>query len=513
MSLNLPSNEKEVYNRITSDFTAQIPDSGASLPTSYLSSLLKALSRRIYDNYKKILLMIKEFFPQTASEAYIRRWGDIYGIVRSPAVGSTGNIVLSGTATTIVPLSTTLQSSSGITYTTQAAATISQTATSIASMSRIGTTVTVNFTAEHTLASGIIIDSITGATPTDFNATGVRITATSANQIQFTQAGTAGSASGTLVAQWTTALVSISSSSQGLDTNITSGGVLTLSASGVDDNAYVSFGEISGGADQESAESYRARVLFRIQFPFSFFNENFLINQAKKINGVTRVWIFSPSTTSASIAISSITRNGQIATANSVAHGLVDGNYISPTGAVQAEYNVIEKRVIVIDADYFAYVVSGSPTTPATGTITTSYSYVEEGQVRIGFTTDNEDLIIPSSGEVNVVKDKILEVKPAHVSPDDVIVFSPTSVPINITFSNLSPNTTTMQTAINNSLKDFFKISNNIGENIKKADLDAVIKGTIDSTGNIPIYTLSTPVVDTVIGLNQLGTYVTPTYI
>jgi hypothetical protein len=53
MALNLPSNRKEVYNRITSDFTAQIPDSGASLPTSYLSSLIKALAYRIYDNYQK----------------------------------------------------------------------------------------------------------------------------------------------------------------------------------------------------------------------------------------------------------------------------------------------------------------------------------------------------------------------------------------------------------------------------------------------------------------------------
>ena len=59
MALNLPSNKKEVYNRLVSDFTAQIPDSGAFLPTSYLSSILKALANRLYDNYQKILLMIK----------------------------------------------------------------------------------------------------------------------------------------------------------------------------------------------------------------------------------------------------------------------------------------------------------------------------------------------------------------------------------------------------------------------------------------------------------------------
>ena len=272
-------------------------------------------------------------------------------------------------------------------------------------------------------------------------------------------------------------------------------------------------GEISGGADQESADSYRGRVLFRIQFPFSFFNTNALIGQAKKITGVTRVWVFSPHTTSAGVSISSITRNGQIATATSTAHGLVDGSYITVVGAVQSQYNVVEKRVIVIDANTFAYVVSGSPATPATGTIIASYSYVEEGQVRILFTRDNDDSIIPSSTEVNDVKDKLLEIKPAHMNDDDVIVSAPTAVPIAITFSSLSPNTTAMQTALTNSLTDFFKISNNVGQNIKLADLNGLISQTIDGNGNVPIYTLSSPSVDTAIGLNEIGTLGTITFV
>ena len=85
-------------------------------------------------------------------------------------------------------------------------------------------------------------------------------------------------------------------------------------------------------------------------------------------------------------------------------------------------------------------------------------------------------------------------------------------MPVPITFSTLSPNTTAMQTAITNSLTDFFKISNNVGENIKKADLDAVIKGTIDGSGNVPTYTLSLPSGDTTIGFNEIGTLGAITY-
>ena len=514
MPLNIPSNQKEVENRLISDFTANIPDSGGFLRASYLRSVIVALSFRIYDVYQKISIMINEFFIQTASDAYVARWGSIWGITKTPAVGSVGNVIFGGTDTTLIPVATSLQSDSGIIYITQANTTITQSTVGISSMSRVGTTVTVNFTAEHNLASGTIIDSITGATPTDFNATSVRITVTSATQFQFTQAGTAGSASGTLVAQWTTASAEVVSSTQGADTNISAGGYLTLSSpiSGANNTAFVGIGEISGGTDQEDTESYRARVLFRIQFPFSFFNQNFLISQAKIIAGVTRVWIFSPQTTSASISISAITRNSQVATATSTAHGLVSGSYVTITGAVQSEYNIIEQRVVVIDADNFAFVVSGSPTTPATGTIFASYSYVEEGQVRIGFTRDNDTSIIPSSPEVDAVKDKILEAKPAHMNDDDVIVFAPTAVPIAITFTSLSPNTTTMQTAITNALTDFFKISNNIGQNIKLADLNGLLSQTIDTTGNVPIYTLSAPSGDTTIGLNEIGTLGTITY-
>lgn len=514
MTLNLPSNRTEVYNRLTSDVTAQLPDSGSFLPASYLSSIVKALAFRMFDCYQKITIMIAQFFIQTAASPYIERWGDFFGVTRNPATPSTGTIVFTGTATTSIPSGTTLQSASGISYDTSAAATISTSTVAVSSMSRLGTTVTVNFTSAHGLASGIVIDSITGASPSDFNGTNLLITVTSSTQFQYTLAGTAGSASGTIYAEWTTASAEVVSTTEGEDTNVAAGGLLTLSSpiSGVNNSAFVTIDELSEGTDIESADSYRSRVLFRVQFPFSFFNTNALINQAKQISGVTRVWVFSPSTTSASISISSITRNGQIATASSTAHGLVDGSYITVTGAVQTAYNVVDTRVIVIDANTFAYVVSGSPTTPATGTISASYSYVEEGQVRIGFTRDNDDSIIPSSAEVTTVQDKILEIKPAHMSNDDVIVFAPIAVPIAITFSALDPNTSAMQTAISDALDGFFRISNNIGVDVRLADIQACINQVIDSSGQTPSYTLSAPSGNTTIGLNEIGTLGSITY-
>lgn len=64
-----------------------------------------------------------------------------------------------------------------------------------------------------------------------------------------------------------------------------------------------------------------------------------------------------------------ITRSGSTATANCTSHGYRTGQIIKHSGASQTEYN-IEARVTVTDANNYTFTVSGTPATPATGTIT-----------------------------------------------------------------------------------------------------------------------------------------------
>lgn len=175
-------------------------------------------------------------------------------------------------------------------------------------------------------------------------------------------------------------------------------------------------------------------------------------------------------------------------------------------GASQNDYNVSNTRIIVIDNDTFAYPVSNSPDTPATGTISASYSYVGLGQFRIYFVRDNDANIIPSSGDVTTVKNAILVYKPAFMTDTDIIVQAPVANPVNFTFSALSPNTNAMQTAIYNALYDYFRTSNNVGQDDKLANLNGVISQVIDSTGASPIYTLSAPSGNNVNGLGEIGT-------
>jgi hypothetical protein len=67
------------------------------------------------------------------------------------------------------------------------------------------------------------------------------------------------------------------------------------------------------------------------------------------------------------VTITALTRSGSTASATATAHGLTTGDFIGVTGASQAEYNVDPVAVTVVDANTFTYPVTGTPTTPATG--------------------------------------------------------------------------------------------------------------------------------------------------
>ncbi len=76
-------------------------------------------------------------------------------------------------------------------------------------------------------------------------------------------------------------------------------------------------------------------------------------------------------------AISSIVRVSATATVTtSSAHGYTTGWWVSIAGAVQTDYNGVF-QITVTGASTFTYTVSGTPTTPATGTRTATHVYIK----------------------------------------------------------------------------------------------------------------------------------------
>jgi hypothetical protein len=81
--------------------------------------------------------------------------------------------------------------------------------------------------------------------------------------------------------------------------------------------------------------------------------------------------VYDPANRTGSLHTVTIARSGNIATVTDTAHGFSTGDRIVVRGANQAEYNGI-KKITVVNANSFTFLVAGEPATPATGTITTN---------------------------------------------------------------------------------------------------------------------------------------------
>lgn len=96
-------------------------------------------------------------------------------------------------------------------------------------------------------------------------------------------------------------------------------------------------------------------------------------------NNPSRVYfssIVDPSLSSADIAVTSITSASTTATVTtSSSHGLVTGATVRISGATQTEYNGFYV-ITVTGASTFTYTFAGSGTSPATGTITASATFI-----------------------------------------------------------------------------------------------------------------------------------------
>lgn len=511
--INFPSTRKEVENRAKADVKSQLTTSNPWLKNSFLGALITGYAGRVYEFYLQLKNALLEMFPDTASGSYLERWGSYVSVTRAPATKASGYVVFTGTTATVIPVLTVLTESTGNTYQTTAEAVTTTNIHNVSSITRSGSVATVTTTGDHQLASGVEV-TIAGAVETDYNGI-YEIVVTSATTFTYTVDNSPTSpATGTITATISSAYVHVESVGYGSVLNQVSGTPLTLSTpiSGIDSSVFVAFDEVGNGSDVESDEAFRSRVLYRYQNPIALFNETAIKIKAYERTGVSRVWVFQPGDETNAISVTSITRTGSVATVvTATNHSLEDGQVVTISGATLAGYNLVAK-VLVINDTTFAYIVDSSLTSPATGTKLATPG-IPNGQVKIYFTRDEDTNPIPTPAEVTIVKDKILEIKPAHVATKDVLVNAPVAVPIDFTFTAITPNTSAMMTAITDSLTALFKYETNVGEDLQLAAYTAAIWQTVDSSGAlVKSFTLSTPTATQTINEGQIATLGTVTF-
>ena len=105
-------------------------------------------------------------------------------------------------------------------------------------------------------------------------------------------------------------------------------------------------------------------------------------------------------TTGVGASVTSITRAGSVATVTTGApHGLSTGHTVLIAGAAEAEYNGVV-TITSTGASTFTYAVTGTPATPATGTIAHTRAYIKFiGKVR---------QILPHAGEQRTQKVEVV---------------------------------------------------------------------------------------------------------
>ena len=117
------------------------------------------------------------------------------------------------------------------------------------------------------------------------------------------------------------------------------------------------------------------------------------------------------------------------------------------------------------------------------------------GQVTVYFMRDNDTPAIPSGAEVVDVYNKLLEILPANTDPLDMIVSAPGAVVVDFTFSDISPDTSSMKQAVENSLTQLFGEELSVGDDLTEDAYRSVIYNTVDTTTGqrVSSFTLTAP--------------------
>jgi len=326
-SLNLPETQTIINNSRT-DVKALIPESNPFDPAGLVNAFIVAPSNRQREIYDQLLIIQRNTFATTATDEALLDKGTVYGFSLLDPTQAQGFITITGVSSTVVPIATEFQSSSSEKYTTLTSVTLNDVDASVATLTRSGNTVSVVTSSDHSISTGMEI-AISGANEVDYNGS-FTVTVTATDKFTYTISTTpATPATGTIFASYVGAPVEVLSSNTGQVTNVDGGNSLTLTTTiaGVDNTVNVQFNGVDGGTDTETFEEFRARLLQRIQNPFTPFNNATIEAYSKQIAGVTRTFIFNPNDINTSDTPASISNIGtDLAKITfSSAHGLLSG--------------------------------------------------------------------------------------------------------------------------------------------------------------------------------------------
>jgi uncharacterized phage protein gp47/JayE len=239
--------------------------------------------------------IVAQAFPQTARGEYLALWGGYENLPKNDATSAYGTLSQVGTVPTVINHDDYYRGANGKIYKVGKDATIDTVTGNITSITRVGTTATVTTTDDHNLGSGQTV-TIAGADQQDYNGPH-DIIVLSRTTYQYDIIGTPITpATGIITYTIDHAVVEVQAIDTGIDTNIASGAQLTniTDTTGLDGPGVVTYDGISGGADVETDNAYRDRIILSRSIIEGVFTAPQIELAAKRIPGNTRVFVITP---------------------------------------------------------------------------------------------------------------------------------------------------------------------------------------------------------------------------
>lgn len=272
------------------------PDIDPTVFGSFTVPYNVSASALAYSVQQVVVDLSVQLFPQTAEGEFLERWAGYENLERLPASSATGFISIEGIVGTIIPALTIFQGSNGLDYESQAVSTVIDIAQGIQSLERSGSIVTATLADDHQLASGVEV-TITGAIEPEYNGTFIS-TVIARNQFTYSIATTPTTpATGTINYAATFASIELKAVDTGQQTNVSGGAVFTPvpAISNVDPSGFAQFDGMSGGAEIETDEALRTRVILSRSIIEGVFTADQVKLAALGIAGNTRVFVVRPS--------------------------------------------------------------------------------------------------------------------------------------------------------------------------------------------------------------------------
>ena len=288
---------------LTQEAIAEVRQRLPELDPTVLGSFIEAFVRaqvllgRSLVNVQKALQ--KQLFPQTATGEFLDLWGEYEGLNRLPESSAAGTISVTGaTGVGIVSIGTQWTGANDIVYEATSSGSIVTRNFAVDSITRVSTTATATTSSDHLLATGQSV-VISGAVQAEYNGT-FTIAVTSPTTFTYAVTGSpATPATGTIVYTTEHITISVVALTSGSSSNLSSGAVLTINSSinGVDDDALVQVGGLTGGAAEELDDAYRDRILLSRSIQQGVFTADQIRLAALGLTGNTRITVVEPENT------------------------------------------------------------------------------------------------------------------------------------------------------------------------------------------------------------------------